>query len=192
MPPSKRNSIIKATVEIVAEAGLQGAPTIKIAERAGVAEITIFRNFKTKEGLLEATFDELLADVQDYVRTGHDTFQPIKERFFALCNRFCSYLKAKPENFSFLEQYLHSAQGWLKRPDMIHESDVDFEDFPLISLLDQGRKNGEIKPLPMPILTGLVIGAILNYKRHQSLKETNYPKHIQEEIIQACWDGIAR
>ena len=75
---------------------------------------------------------------------------------------------------------------------MIHETDVAFEDYPLISLLDQGRKTGEIKDLPMPILMGLIIGTIFNSERAQQLKVISSFVSIQEDVIKACWDGVAK
>ena len=191
MPPTKRNDIILATVELVAEKGFHGASTAKIAARADVAEVTVFRIFKAKKLLLEATFDEILADCTASVCKGHDITLPLKERFFALCHGYCSYLMAKPESMNFLEQYLHSAEGWAKRPDMVHESSADFHKHPLISLLTQGRESGEIKNLPMPILVGLIAGTLFNLERLKSLKKIAHSEKLQQEAVQACWDGIA-
>jgi len=46
--PAKRTAILRAAVHEIAEAGL-GAPTAKIARRAGVAAGTLFTYFATKE-----------------------------------------------------------------------------------------------------------------------------------------------
>ena len=191
MPPSKRNDIIRATIELVAKNGFHGASTTKIAARADVAEVTVFRIFKAKKFLLEATFDEILADCTAYVCKDHDITLPLKERFFALCHGYCSYMTAKPESMNFLEQYFHSSEGWAKRPDMVHESSVDFHRHPLISLLTQGRETGEIKNLPMPILVGLVAGTLFNLERLKYLKKIGHSEKLQQEAVQACWDGIA-
>ena len=47
--------IIKATFEILQEEGFAKATTKKIAAKAGVNEVTIFRNFTNKHNLVEAT-----------------------------------------------------------------------------------------------------------------------------------------
>lgn len=44
--------IVRAAIEVIAERGFRGAATSEIARRAGVAEGTIFRHFKTKQQLL--------------------------------------------------------------------------------------------------------------------------------------------
>ena len=47
--------IIKATFEILQEEGFAKATTKKIAAKAGVNEVTIFRNFTNKKNLVEST-----------------------------------------------------------------------------------------------------------------------------------------
>lgn len=51
---STEDKIIEATVELVSEKGYKGATTRKIAQRAGVNEVTIFRHFGNKKGIVEA------------------------------------------------------------------------------------------------------------------------------------------
>ena len=65
--------IIKATFGILQEEGFAKATTKKIAAEAGVNEITIFRNFKNKQNLVEVTkeyylnlFLEKLAEIFDF------------------------------------------------------------------------------------------------------------------------------
>ena len=50
--------IIQATIELVKEKGYTAATTKEIAIRAGVNEVTIFRNFKSKKGVIEAAVAE--------------------------------------------------------------------------------------------------------------------------------------
>ena len=67
--PEKRNAILKAAVDEIAEAGL-GAATAKIASRAGVAAGTLFTYFANKEELLNELYLELKGEV--YARVNAD------------------------------------------------------------------------------------------------------------------------
>lgn len=49
-----RESILKAAADLFGERGYKGTTTRAIAERAGVNEITIFRRFGSKKGILPA------------------------------------------------------------------------------------------------------------------------------------------
>lgn len=54
MPISNtRDRILEATLHVFAEAGTLGATTRRIAEEAGVNEVTLFRHFGTKAVLIE-------------------------------------------------------------------------------------------------------------------------------------------
>jgi AcrR family transcriptional regulator len=47
-------AILTAAAELFAERGYRGTTTRALAERAGVNEVTIFRRFKNKQGVLAA------------------------------------------------------------------------------------------------------------------------------------------
>lgn len=54
--------ILDAAMMIFSENGYKGATTIKIAEKAEVNEITIFRKFKSKENLLKTVIEKNLRE----------------------------------------------------------------------------------------------------------------------------------
>jgi AcrR family transcriptional regulator len=60
--PEKRTAILEAAVHEIAETGL-GAPTAKIAQRAGIAAGTLFTYFASKEELLNELYLELKIEV---------------------------------------------------------------------------------------------------------------------------------
>jgi AcrR family transcriptional regulator len=58
-----QQKLIRAALEVFAEAGYEGATTRAIAERAGVAEKTLFQHFGTKAGLFTEAVHPLLVDL---------------------------------------------------------------------------------------------------------------------------------
>lgn len=52
--PEKGEAILKAAAELFGERGYKGTTTRAIAERASVNEVTIFRRFTNKQGVLRA------------------------------------------------------------------------------------------------------------------------------------------
>lgn len=50
------DAILDAVLECVAHGGIEGLTTRRIAAQAGVNEVTIFRHFGSKDGLLDAVF----------------------------------------------------------------------------------------------------------------------------------------
>lgn len=66
-PPATRGRILAAAARVFARDGLGGATTREIAREAGVNEVTLFRHFKNKEGLLAAVVG------QNFGKHGADT-----------------------------------------------------------------------------------------------------------------------
>jgi AcrR family transcriptional regulator len=60
-------ALIRATTELVAEAGYHGATTKAIAERAGVSEGTIYRHFPDKKALFAAAVMAGQRDVTEWM-----------------------------------------------------------------------------------------------------------------------------
>ncbi|HXC93667.1 MAG TPA: helix-turn-helix domain-containing protein, partial [Geobacteraceae bacterium] len=55
----KRDEIICAALEMIAENGFHGAPMAMIAEQAGVGAGTIYRYFENKDVLINELFREI-------------------------------------------------------------------------------------------------------------------------------------
>ena len=49
-----RDAMLEAALKVFAEAGMRGATTRRIAEEAGVNEVTLFRHFRSKGELIQA------------------------------------------------------------------------------------------------------------------------------------------
>src|SRR3954468_17971887 len=56
--PPARDRLLQAAARIFARDGLSGATTRAIAREAAVNEVTLFRHFRTKQGLLDAVVQE--------------------------------------------------------------------------------------------------------------------------------------
>ena len=58
MELSTEEKIIQAAIQMVKSHGYKGATTKKIAEEAGVNEVTLFRHFGSKKGLIESIINK--------------------------------------------------------------------------------------------------------------------------------------
>ncbi|MFB9992636.1 TetR/AcrR family transcriptional regulator [Deinococcus oregonensis] len=61
-----------ATLNVIAAHGLKGATTRRIAETAGVAELTLFRHFGSKASLIEAALLDLTSAFDEHIHPGDD------------------------------------------------------------------------------------------------------------------------
>lgn len=54
-----RERILQATLKLIREKGFKGATTRAIAQEAGVNEVTLFRHFNNKKGIVKAVFEKV-------------------------------------------------------------------------------------------------------------------------------------
>jgi AcrR family transcriptional regulator len=94
--PEKRSAILEAAVYEIAAAGL-GAPTAKIAGRAGVAEGTLFTYFASKDVLLNELYVELKSEVYARVNEGFPEKASLERRAWHVWSTYLGWAVQFPE-----------------------------------------------------------------------------------------------
>jgi len=92
----KRDAILKAATELVAEIGT-GAATAQIAKRAGVADGTLFTYFPTKDDLLNQLYLEIKASLAEAVMASYPAQGGVFERARHLWDRLIDWGASYPE-----------------------------------------------------------------------------------------------
>ena len=95
----KREEIMRAALELIAEHGFHGAPMAMIADRAGVGAGTIYRYFESKDVLITEMYRELEGKLLAYLRQGYSAADPIRERFLHVGHELLRYFIANPLHF---------------------------------------------------------------------------------------------
>src|SRR5712671_1131126 len=84
---NKRNAILIAAAEVVAERGLS-APTSAIAAKAGVADGSLYTYFKTKDELVNVLYLELKAEMADAIFSDFPRRSDIRRKMQHVWDRF--------------------------------------------------------------------------------------------------------
>ncbi len=103
--PEKHRAILDAAVEEIAAAGL-GAPTARIAKRAGIAEGTLFTYFATKEELFNELYLALKADLYTRIGTGFPHRASVERRAHHIWNAYLDWGLEYPSRLR-VSQQLH-------------------------------------------------------------------------------------
>jgi len=186
---SKREAIIQATIEVVAEKGITESPTILLAKRAGAAEYTIFRLFGSKNDLLVEVFEEVTARFRTALSPVIAQEQSIEEKLRALLLNGAAYYRRNPEELAYIQQYINSPGGEQRRPDILYEMGKDITRFLSISLLAQGKEQGFLKNLPMTALSGLVLAPVIMFLREEQILSIQHETAELNLLIEACLQG---
>jgi AcrR family transcriptional regulator len=94
--PEKRSAILEAAVHEIAETGL-GAPTAKIAKRAGIAAGTLFTYFSNKEELLNELYFELKVEIYTRVNASFPHKASLERRARHVWSSFLEWAIEFPE-----------------------------------------------------------------------------------------------
>jgi len=136
--PQRRQDIINKTLQVIAEHGLQGTTTARIAAAVGVSEKTLYSHFDSKEALLIAALDEVFekARGQAVFNGGGDTIDNIR-------SVHASHRIAKGEFVYPLFEFFASAHNTSIRDELRsrHENSIRV----ITGLLEEGKEQGSIR-----------------------------------------------
>lgn len=186
----KRNDIIQAALELIAEHGFHGAPMAMIAEKAGVGAGTIYRYFESKDILITELFRELEGKIVAALTEGYSEEKPIRERFIYLGIKLLKYFIDHPVPFRFLEQYYNSPYGVSLRRDKILEKSSNRDIFK--DIFEQGIAQQVLKDLPLFVHAALTFSPLVALARDHILDLIKLDNAMIMKSIEACWDGIKR
>jgi AcrR family transcriptional regulator len=164
----KQVKILEAAIEIFSEKGFAATSTSEIAKKAGVAEGTIFRHYKTKKDLLL----KIITPTMLKVATNYFAKNIVKEVFD---NHFISYedfLRALIKNrFQFVKKHLLILKIVLQEIAFHPELKEQFQKVIMkhvfekfVKIIEYFQERGEIVPYPpktvIRITTTNIIGLI--------------------------------
>ncbi|MDD3920171.1 MAG: TetR/AcrR family transcriptional regulator [Eubacteriales bacterium] len=108
LPENINDQMMDAVVHISATRGIGRVTTLRVAEACGVAEITVYRHFTSKENLLYQTFTRFDKQVANAIikdtREGIDFAVRIKNAWLKLFD----YLVQRKAELSYYNQYIQS------------------------------------------------------------------------------------
>lgn len=188
--PAKRDEIVRAALELIAEHGFHDAPMALIANRAGVAAGTIYRYFENKDVLIYELFRVVEAKLYAVLLEGYAIEKPVREQFLHLGTALLRFFIENPLDFKYLEQFHNSPYGVAFRRDKILGEKEGCNVFR--ELFEDGVSRQIVKELPLVILFDLAFGPLLAVARDHILCFITLDDLLIARTIEACWDGIRR
>jgi Transcriptional regulator len=186
----KRDEILRAALEMIAENGFHGAPMAMIAEQAGVGAGTIYRYFENKDVLITELFREIEIRLYPVLLDGYELQKPIDERFLHLGSAMLRYFIENPLDFRYLEQFFNSPFGVAHRRDKLMGKKGECDVFR--ELFEEGISRQEVKDIPLVILFALAFGPLLAVARDHILDFIQLDENLINLTVSACWDSVKR
>lgn len=183
--PEKINQIHAATLALVRAHGLTGLTMALIGKKAGLGMGTLYVYYTSKEALINNLFKTLKTQNTARIYKGLKNEEGFKLALKGLVinylqNRFKYY-----EEHFFIEQCVHSHFLDASSRAIDEEAYIGF-----YALLEKGKKELLIKPLPNDLLTSFLIGGANELVNRQIHQNTKPGKTFFEQCFQLCWDTI--
>ena len=194
----KQQKIVEAAIEMFAEKGYASTSTSQIAKKAGVAEGTIFRHYKTKKDLLlsivSPTMAKLIAPfvIRDINKVLDARYERYEDFLKAMILNRQEFLKDNMTVFKILIQEI-PFHPELKEQFKEHIARKIFEKF--TSLVDHYKEKGQIIDLPSPAVVRFSATSIfgLLLVRYVFLPEEDWDDEKEIEMtVQMIMNGVGK
>jgi AcrR family transcriptional regulator len=201
----KREAILQAALELIAEHGLQHTPMSLISKRSGASAGIIYHYFESKDDLLASLYYRIKGDMNRAIAAADDPQQPLAKRFQSLWLSIFRHCLAHPQEMLFLEQY--ESMPDVKQQDKtktfyeliedkrcqeLLKGEISPEAQALYGLVEDLRRQDLLKDLPHEVVSEFTLGVALRLARQVAAGQVNLDEATLKDIARACWDAVAR
>jgi AcrR family transcriptional regulator len=181
----KRNAILAAAAEVIAEQGL-GAPTSRIAKVAGVAEGTLFTYFDNKDDLLNVLYLDIKAELREVMVAGYPKHATVRERAQHVWNKFVDWGVAQPNKRRAVAQLAVSERLTDHTRAKGMQSFADIND-----MIQASVASGALRDHP-PAFLSAIMGALAETTMDFIAREPAEAERYRRAGFDAFWSAIAR
>jgi TetR/AcrR family fatty acid metabolism transcriptional regulator len=169
---TRREHIIQAAIEVFSKKDFQSASISEIAQRAGIADGTIYQYFKNKEDLFFSIPIEKTNEFRSQVELHLEGITGVFNKLRKFVWYFLYFFKTNPEYGRLLMLEMRVNKSFVKTDtyDFLKQSVRSVWD-----IIEEGRKEGVIRTdMDIYILRHLVLGILEHMVSRWLLKDTKY------------------
>jgi len=162
----KQLKIIEAAVEIFSTKGFAASSTSEIAQKAGVAEGTIFRHYKTKKDLLLSIVTPMMARLiapfilKDFNKVLNSAYPNYEDFLRALIKNRMEFAR---HNLPIIKIMLHELPFQNDLNQQFKEHIASKVIHRMKEITDHFQKEGQIIPLPSPVVIRLSVTVLIGF-----------------------------
>jgi TetR/AcrR family transcriptional regulator, repressor of fatR-cypB operon len=181
----KREAILQAMLELVAQRGFHDAPMSLVASRAGTSAGIIYHYFPSKDELIRALYLHVKAKLGRFLIEGQVIGMPAEQAFKKVWMNAYRFYRTHQQEMKFLDQFENSPYcGGSPEVESLVEKDPNIS--LLLNLFRPRSAGGSLKDLPREAITELTIGVAGRLaKRGKPLKAK-----VLEEVAASCWKAV--
>lgn len=186
MGKNTKKRLLEAALKVFSEKGFLGATTKEIAKQAGVAEVTLFRHFGSKENLFAETINQYsflpkLKEILSEIKT-----EPPDIALKKIAREFLNVLESKKNLIRIMYTDFHRYPDHIKK---IHESIIENIIELISAYFNELIEKGIFRKVDTHFAARAFLGMFFSYFYAKEIKEfLNIKKNDLEEIINCYVD----
>lgn len=181
----KRIALLKATLHLVNNGGIQEASMAKIAKMAEVSPATIYLFFESKQDMVNQLYLKVKSSFAEAAFDGYDKSVGVKNSFEKIWYNMANFKLTHQEEASFLSQCDNTPMI----DEKTREEGLQFLK-PLFDLWSEGKKTGLIKDISPYLLYGYSIYPMAFLMNMQNRGLCIVDEKILREGFISAWDSI--
>lgn len=180
----KREAILDAMLDLVAERGFHNAPMSVLARRSGASPGVIYHYFPSKDELIRAVFLRVAAIKHEVFSAGiHPEMAP-REALLQIWLNAYRFYRTRRDEARFHDLYMNSAYCTTTPADPGHSDPATAQ---IRKWLQPKKKGGILKDLPMEAIESLTLGLAAALAR----APRTFPQSTLMRIAETVWTAIA-
>lgn len=179
-PVTKKRDIETAAIKLFARKGLASTTLKDIACEAGATEGALYRHYKSKNDMARRLFCQELDDFTSLLLPRLQADSPFVDRLTAGVQFIYDYYRLQPDAFSFILLSQHN----FPELDLLSEQVNPYE--MAASFLRRGMDEGVIPAGDVAVLTGLLMGAILQPLVMHRYGRLTLTDAVVDYVVAAC------
>lgn len=181
----KYDAIMKATLQIGAEAGFHGLSMSKIAKAAGVATATIYIYFENIDAIINQLYVDLKELVFGQSMAGVKPYMNSQQSFELIWKNLYHNILTYNVEFRFLEQFTNS-------PYITQISrEEGYRPFShIIRFFQESIKKGDIKDMPMDVIMAFFFAPIAAITKNIIAGHLEMSEKEIQKAIENAWNAI--
>lgn len=184
---NKCNTILDATLNLLASRGFHGFSIRDVAKEAGVATGTVYLYFEDRDDLIQKLHSQIIDIVARQVFTTSAAETSLYQQYRCMCENFWALFMQQPAITLSKGQFDHLPPDVLRSRH--EEAKLVLE--PLFTFFARGREQGVLKDFPDEILFSLGFEPYFEMSRKSTQGMLSIDDALLEKIIRASWDAIA-
>lgn len=179
--PSKRDAILNAMLDVVAERGFHDAPMSLIAERSGASTGVIYHYFTSKEEIIRALYERTRVLELARLLDGFSPEMDPRESFLQSWSNFYRFYREHGREMRFLEQY--KSAGF---PCETGETPLDDKIAAFQQRFSGRSQGGVLQDWPSRILEQMTVGLVARLASEPAELDEN----LLAEIGKRVWESV--